>query len=353
MDPNQEADLHAFFIIVLNSFSHFFPRKLAVAIGVLSALYLLSLPNRFHTEEDDPAILQKTYISWCFAVFLIMNATFSLSSGFLSYGKSLLYLIFPAARFEKTPSWKWVFLNLLQCLITGTTKLLLGIFFRDWILRQYDQPLFIISLQQSYFMKIVHALIAFGFVTCSLWSMDIICGFFPLLTLRRMHASPFLNYPILSQSLREFWSQRYNLFFTRSAHFMLFKPLTTNANPFTKTNKPVSPTIASFLTFLYSGLFHAHLAILTFGGSGVDAMITFSFFLLHAAGCTFERYIFPKSSRKSWWRSAVVLGFVVVTAPMVLSLHPEKFRSWILMGDLQIPSSWGEFVLSFGQIPVF
>lgn len=89
-------------------------------------------------------------------------------------------------------------------------------------------------------------------------------------------ATPIMNWPIASQSVAEFWGQRWNLAFRDLTHRMLFQPL----------RRPLGPTGALFTGFLVSGLVHdLVISVPAGGGYGWPT----AYFMLQSVGIVLER----------------------------------------------------------------
>lgn len=87
---------------------------------------------------------------------------------------------------------------------------------------------------------------------------------------------PIMNAPICSQSLSEFWSQRWNLAFRDFASLFLLRPL----------SKLCDVRAAAFGCFVFSGLIH-DLAISVPAGAGYG--LPTAYFLIQGIGAAFER----------------------------------------------------------------
>ncbi|MBX9789380.1 MAG: membrane bound O-acyl transferase family-domain-containing protein [Pirellulales bacterium] len=89
-------------------------------------------------------------------------------------------------------------------------------------------------------------------------------------------AVPIMNWPLASQSVAEFWGQRWNLAFRDLAHRWLFRPLV----------RPLGPAAALWLAFLASGLVHDVVISLPAGGGyGLPTL----YFLVQATAILVER----------------------------------------------------------------
>lgn len=131
-------------------------------------------------------------------------------------------------------------------------------------------------------------------------------GLFDLLAWQHMKAGYFprviMNRPLESQSLREFWGERWNRAFRDLTHCYLFGPL-----------KKLVPTKIAFLgVFFVSGVIHELVISWPvqkgYGGPTV-------FFLLQGLGLMLERNINFKSV---FWARLWTLSWVIAPAPFFL-----------------------------------
>ncbi|MBI3409621.1 MAG: hypothetical protein HY040_14875 [Planctomycetes bacterium] len=122
-------------------------------------------------------------------------------------------------------------------------------------------------------------------------------------------ARPLMNWPILSNTLAEFWGRRWNTAFRDLTHRFLFRPLT----------KRCGPRWAVVGGFLMSGLVHdLVISVPARGGYGLPTL----YFLLQGSGVLLES---SRSARHSglgrgfvgWLFTAVVVG-----GPAFLLFHP-------------------------------
>jgi hypothetical protein len=81
---------------------------------------------------------------------------------------------------------------------------------------------------------------------------------------RGVPASPLMDWPILSQSVSEFWGKRWNRAFRDLTHRFVFRPLTGR----------FGLVVGSLLAFLFSGLIH-ELAITVPAGAGYGGRDSF------------------------------------------------------------------------------
>jgi len=124
---------------------------------------------------------------------------------------------------------------------------------------------------------------------------------------------PIMRAPILSMSLSEFWSRRWNLAFRDFAHMFVFRPLARRRRI----------RLADWGAFAFSGLVH-ELAISVPAGAGYG--LPLAYFLLQGCGVWLERRL-PLAKRPGWgWCYALCF-----TAPAAWWLfHPAFVRRLIL-----------------------
>ena len=110
-------------------------------------------------------------------------------------------------------------------------------------------------------------------------------GLVRLITRDRYILQSFTNFPILSKSLREFWSRRYNQLVSSVFRESVFQPIRSYSS---------SPTIAALTVFILSGLLHVH-RVLMVSDNLRYVFPTFAFFHL-AWNCLHSRGAFIDSS---------------------------------------------------------
>lgn len=133
-----------------------------------------------------------------------------------------------------------------------------------------------------------------------------------LVTREKYFMESFTNFPILSCSLREFWGRRYNRFVSTILKESIFEPIRAEWS---------APTTAGLLTFIVSGLLHAHLAWVLFNDipAAFSALI---YFILHGLVCCLEVHVKIRLPVVIRWM--LTQGFLLVTAPMMLRPFLEK-----------------------------
>eukprot|EP00008_Paramoeba_atlantica_P006614 CAMPEP_0201478358 /NCGR_PEP_ID=MMETSP0151_2-20130828/3225_1 /ASSEMBLY_ACC=CAM_ASM_000257 /TAXON_ID=200890 /ORGANISM="Paramoeba atlantica, Strain 621/1 / CCAP 1560/9" /LENGTH=371 /DNA_ID=CAMNT_0047859415 /DNA_START=245 /DNA_END=1357 /DNA_ORIENTATION=- len=167
---------------------------------------------------------------------------------------------------------------------------------------------------------------------------DILCGVVPLITNDRYRILPFSNFPLFSQSLREFWGRRYNQLIRTLYHETIFVPLVKNN---------VDVSTASAFVFFMSGVFHAYIANGTFG-KGIGS--TTVFFCLHGGAVMLESHLRKKekenekkdlektkkgSSPFSVGKWALTQTFLGLTLPLYLGLFVGALPTFIEERPLQ------------------
>lgn len=133
-------------------------------------------------------------------------------------------------------------------------------------------------------------------------------GIVRLLTRNKYTVLEFTHYPFFSESVREFWSRRYNLLISTLLKESIFIP--------TRRTLCVSTTVAALLSFIVSGILHGHVAVSAFGAS--TPLPAFFFFFLHGLACCVE-VSFPFSVPRPL-KIALTQVFIVATAPLYLGL---------------------------------
>ena len=167
-----------------------------------------------------------------------------------------------------------------------------------------------------------------GFITYLLFSglWDAVAG---LIALLGIEVSPMFNAPPLARNPRDFWGRRWNLWFTSSAHRLIFLPLGGQGRPL----------FAVCGVFFISAWLHEVIAILglkTFDGR----MLVF--FTLHGIA-TIVFTMFDHRWRKPWPRPvAVGLHFIWMVATLQWFMGPAddmmNMSSWTLEATMNLLS---------------
>lgn len=147
------------------------------------------------------------------------------------------------------------------------------------------------------------------------------CGLFHLLSCvwrnAGIPAAPIMIWPVLSQSLSEFWGRRWNMAFRDLTYKFLFLPLTPR----------LGPIGAMLVGFVISGLIHD--AVIS-GPAGGGWGLPTCFFILQAAGILFERSRWGKGMGLGrgavGWMYCVLL--IVVPSPL---LFHEPFITNVIL----------------------
>lgn len=138
-------------------------------------------------------------------------------------------------------------------------------------------------------------------------------------------AAPLMNWPVLSASLSEFWSCRWNRAFRDLTHRFLFRPLTSQ----------FGARLALFLGFVFSGIVH-ELVITVPAGGGYGGPTLF--FLIQVVGLFVERSSYGRGiGLGAGFRGWLFVACVTV-GPAVL-LFPPAFVERIIVPFLQFLGS--------------
>jgi hypothetical protein len=130
-------------------------------------------------------------------------------------------------------------------------------------------------------------------------------------------AKPLMNWPLLAQSVSEFWSKRWNLAFRDITHRFLFRPLAVRGNA----------RAGLVAVFLFSGVVHDMVISLPAGGGyGLPTL----YFVIQSSALLAERTKFAKwLGLGAGWRGRVFTA-VVVIAPACGLFHPWFARDVLL-----------------------
>ncbi len=143
-------------------------------------------------------------------------------------------------------------------------------------------------------------------------------GLFHLLSclwrMLRIEARPIMNWPIIAQSLADFWGHRWNLAFRDLTNRIVFRPLA----------RPLGASTAMLVGFVGSGLIHdLVISVPAGGGYGLPTL----YFTLQGFAVVAQR-----SSWSSWHhRTTGVRGWLVTAGVLVLPC-PLLFHPWFVQG---------------------
>ena len=124
-----------------------------------------------------------------------------------------------------------------------------------------------------------------------------------------IYAEPIMSKPILSKTLSEFWSKRWNLGFRQLAHEFIFRPL----------HKRTGVAVAGLLVFAASGLIHdLVISLPARGGYGLPT----GYFVIQGLGVTLERSALGRMLRLQRGPIAWIFMIIVTAAPAFWLFHP-------------------------------
>jgi hypothetical protein len=122
-------------------------------------------------------------------------------------------------------------------------------------------------------------------------------------------AQPIMSRPLLSKTLSEFWSRRWNLGFRQLAHDFIFQPL----------HRRIGAAAAGFAVFVVSGLIHdLVISLPARGGYGLPT----AYFVLQGLGVAVERSAMGERLGLQCGVSARVFALIVTAAPAFWLFHP-------------------------------
>ena len=187
----------------------------------------------------------------------------------------------------------------------ASSKMLLGIAMLTWV-----APAFLSS----------NELLA-GWIALGGFLMLLHFGGFDLLAIlwrwRGRNVRPIMNAPILSTSVSEFWSKRWNLAFRDYAYPNLFKPLA----------RSWSPLAAVVGGYAFSGIVHElAISVPARAGFGLPTL----YFAMQGVATVFERWLTKRGVViRGGWRGWIWTALVTAPGAFVL-FHPPFIRNVIV-----------------------
>ena len=133
------------------------------------------------------------------------------------------------------------------------------------------------------------------------------------------------RYPLLSKSLSEFWSKRWNIAFSEMISISIYRPL---------KNK-LSPAAVIIISFIFSGFLHEMaISLPVEKGFGLPML----YFLIQACMILLENYFDKRKIflQNKFVRKAWVYFWVIAPAPLLFHIYFIKGVIWPIMG-LKIP----------------
>lgn len=130
-------------------------------------------------------------------------------------------------------------------------------------------------------------------------------------------AKPLMNWPILSQSVSEFWGKRWNLAFRDITHRFLFRPVAVRWNA----------RLGLVAVFVFSGLVHdLVISLPPLAGFGLPTL----YFVIQGAALLVERSKFAKRvGLGEGWRGRLFTALVTI-GPACGLFHPPFAREVVL-----------------------
>jgi hypothetical protein len=146
-------------------------------------------------------------------------------------------------------------------------------------------------------------------------------GTFHILSLywrrRGVNAVPMMNSPLLTTSLSDFWSSRWNLAFRDIARAFVFRPV----------SRRWGVVYAVIAAFVFSGILHELLISLPAGAwYGLPTL----FFLIQAGGIFIEKSGFGVKAGINRGRRGSIFAAAFILVPAVLLFHPPSIENCML-----------------------
>lgn len=149
------------------------------------------------------------------------------------------------------------------------------------------------------------ALSYFALLTTS-YIIDMETALMRFITRDKYTLQSYANFPLFSQSLRDFWGRRFNRFVGIIFKESLFHPLHSYMS---------SREIKALITFIISGLLHVHIVFAVFNDNS-SALSTFMFFFINGIACCVEAYIGIQLAQP--FASLMTHIFLLLTVPMCI-----------------------------------
>ncbi|CAF1427070.1 unnamed protein product [Adineta ricciae] len=260
------------------------------------------------------------YWMMCLRLLHLVVLSVDQSQTFLSFLCKCLWIYFPVKPCSVEEKQWSVMFHLLSAVI----KFLLNRLIHKWLL--------ICEANDSYIRVMVYfiSILTFSYV------IDLETVLVRIITRDQYTMQSLNNIPFLSQSVREFWGQRYNQIIGTILKESLFQPLNLYIS---------SRSISSLLTFTVSGLFHAHIVLVVFNDKS-SLWSTFAGFFLNGIACGMETYL--PARLPSLFRYMLTYGVLLFTAPMCLGPYAEDKAVYFGVDPL---SSLGDRMISILPVP--
>jgi hypothetical protein len=278
---------------------------------------LIWFPEKQHKEEN--------------ASSFAADSTRARVQNWASFCGRLLYYFLPVSKSKPVPTWfRWVLMNLEFLLWIGIKMIGYAVVFQ-WmqqiLAQQSDSSSTLLStsslftvFKDSSYAQLVTLYIAMILTGC--WVNDAISCLVSIVSLGYYEVLTFLHYPILSNSLKDFWGRNYN----RVTHNLLKECVYIPAQNYGGWSKPT----ARYLTFAVSGLMHVYTDYFVFGGGYWRTM---AFFMLQPVWIDVEDVFTIPGGRTHlffWLSSFLYLGLFVEVLPEFLEKSAlESVHPWI------------------------
>lgn len=127
----------------------------------------------------------------------------------------------------------------------------------------------------------------------------------------KYNAKPLMKNPLLSSSVSDFWSNRWNTGFRDFAYVYIFKPTFKYFNLKLK-NKAISYFIANFSVFFFSGI--AHEAVVSLPSKNGYGM-PFLYFMIQFFGIVFEKKLIKTNN--TFIKRITAYIFIILPVPLL------------------------------------
>jgi len=242
-------------------------------------------------------------------------------TSFLEFIYYFLWLLFPINKNKNQQqhlkvSWSNIFklivTDLFPSLILCFVTLIINMYSIHYLSKCFDEPYKVQMVMDNYWYLVFYCCVS---VTILLSSFSLYGALMQslvrLFTLNRYQFIEYNNFALLSVSIKEFWSKRYNYFVRTMLHQNVFTPLINNG---------YSKYFAAFMSFIMSGLMHVFMVWKQLNNGIYPILCTIYFFCLHGIITMIEAEMYGKRKRNQLSKTEIVIRIIITNFVFALTL---------------------------------